>query len=68
MFRYITHMPAAVVLGFWIVLQVFSQIGAPAGKASGVAYMAHIGGFIAGAALVFLFGRGGAVKKASIHF
>jgi membrane associated rhomboid family serine protease len=63
MFRYIAHMPAAVVLGFWIVLQVFSQISTPAGKASGVAYMAHIGGFIAGAALVFLFGRGGNGRK-----
>ncbi|HKP94112.1 MAG TPA: rhomboid family intramembrane serine protease [Fibrobacteria bacterium] len=58
MFRYITHMPAAVVLGFWIVLQVFSQVSTPAGKASGVAYMAHIGGFIAGVALVLIFGRG----------
>jgi membrane associated rhomboid family serine protease len=58
MFRYITHMPAAVVLGFWIVLQIFSQIGTPAGKATGVAYMAHIGGFIAGVMLILIFGRG----------
>jgi membrane associated rhomboid family serine protease len=57
--RYITHMPAAVVLGFWIVLQIFSQVSTPAGKASGVAYMAHIGGFIAGAVLILIFGRGG---------
>ncbi|MEO6094854.1 MAG: rhomboid family intramembrane serine protease [Fibrobacteria bacterium] len=57
--RFITHLPAAVVLGFWIVLQVFSQVGIPAGKASGVAYMAHIGGFIAGAILILIFGRGG---------
>jgi membrane associated rhomboid family serine protease len=56
--RYITHMPAYIVLGFWIVLQVISQAGTPAGKASGVAYMAHIGGFAAGVALVLLFGRG----------
>ena len=57
--RYITHMPAAVVLGFWIVLQIFSQISTPAGKSSGVAYMAHIGGFAAGVALILVFGRGG---------
>lgn len=57
-FRYITRMPAATVLGFWILLQVFTQISTPAGRASGVAYMAHIGGFAAGAGLVFLFGRG----------
>jgi membrane associated rhomboid family serine protease len=58
MMRYITHMPAAVVLGFWIVLQIFSQISTPAGKASGVAYMAHIGGFMAGAVLILIFARG----------
>ena len=34
-----------------------SQVGTPAGEATGVAYMAHIGGFIAGLALVFLLGR-----------
>jgi membrane associated rhomboid family serine protease len=57
--RYITHMPAVVVLGFWIVLQIFSQVSTPAGQASGVAYMAHIGGFAAGVALVLILGRGG---------
>jgi membrane associated rhomboid family serine protease len=56
--RYITHMPAAVVLGFWIVLQIFSQVSTPAGKASGVAYMAHIGGFIAGVILILALARG----------
>ncbi|MDB5103582.1 MAG: gluP [Fibrobacteres bacterium] len=56
--RYITHMPAAVVLGFWIVLQIFSQVSTPAGEASGVAYMAHIGGFMAGVALILVLARG----------
>ena len=51
MLRFVTHMPAAVVLGFWIVLQIFSQVSTPAGKSSGVAYMAHIGGFVAGRGL-----------------
>jgi membrane associated rhomboid family serine protease len=53
----ITELPAMVVLGLWIVLQLVSQVGTPAGEATGVAYMAHIGGFIAGLALVFLLGR-----------
>ena len=57
--RYITHMPAAVVLGFWILLQIFSQVTTSAGRGSGVAYMAHIGGFAVGAALILAFGRGG---------
>jgi membrane associated rhomboid family serine protease len=53
----ITELPAMVVLGLWIVLQLVSQVGTPAGEATGVAYMAHIGGFVAGLALVFLLGR-----------
>ena len=56
--RFITHMPAAVVLGFWIVLQVLSQAGMPAGESGGVAYLAHIGGFAAGVALILVLARG----------
>lgn len=55
--RVLTYMPAIVVLGFWILLQVFSQVATPAGEASGVAYMAHIGGFAAGVVLVLLMSR-----------
>jgi membrane associated rhomboid family serine protease len=55
--RFITVMPAYIVLGFWIVLQVFSQVGSSASEASGVAYMAHIGGFAAGVVLVMLMAR-----------
>jgi membrane associated rhomboid family serine protease len=53
-------MPALVVIGLWIGLQFFSGIGSIANTAEtgGVAYMAHIGGFIAGFVLTFLF-RGG---------
>ena len=48
--------PALIVIGLWIVLQFFSGIGsiASAGQ-GGVAYMAHIGGFVAGFVLTFLF-------------
>jgi membrane associated rhomboid family serine protease len=55
--RTVTQLPAIVVLGFWILLQVFSQVASPAGEASGVAYMAHIGGFTAGVVLVLLMAR-----------
>jgi len=50
-------MPALMVIGFWFVLQLFSGIGSIADTADtgGVAYMAHIGGFIAGFVLTFLF-------------
>ncbi len=54
--RQIVHMPAFMVLGLWIVLQVVSQISVVGGAGGGVAYMAHIGGFVAGLALIFLFG------------
>jgi len=50
------ELPAVVVLGFWIVLQIFSQYTATYQHASGgVAYMAHIGGFATGLVLCFLF-------------
>jgi len=56
--RGVIPMPALVVIGLWIVLQFFSGIGSIANTADtgGVAYMAHIGGFIAGFVLAFLFG------------
>jgi membrane associated rhomboid family serine protease len=49
-------MPAFLVLGAWIALQVVEQWNSLAVKSSGgVAYMAHIGGFVAGMVLVFVF-------------
>ena len=57
--RFITPMSALVVIGFWIVLQIFSQINvfaAGSQNAGGVAYMAHIGGFATGVILTFLLG------------
>ncbi len=55
--RGVVPMPALVVIGFWILLQFVNGIGAIAQTAEtgGVAYMAHIGGFIAGLLLAFLF-------------
>ncbi len=54
--RGVIPMPALVVIGFWIVLQLFSSIGSIANTADtgGVAYMAHVGGFVAGVVLTFL--------------
>ena len=56
--RVVTLVPALIVIGGWIVLQFFSGIASIAETADtgGVAYMAHIGGFIAGFVLTFLFG------------
>jgi membrane associated rhomboid family serine protease len=53
----VIQLPALIVIGFWIVLQFFSGIGSIANSAQtgGVAYMAHIGGFVAGFMLTFFF-------------
>jgi membrane associated rhomboid family serine protease len=53
----VVQAPALMVIGFWIVLQLFSSIGSIANTADtgGVAYMAHVGGFVAGFVLTFLF-------------
>lgn len=40
--------PAGVVLGFWFVLQVFSGAGSIGATGGGVAWFAHIGGFVFG--------------------
>ena len=55
--RGIIPMPALVVIGGWIVLQLVSGIGSISQTADtgGVAYLAHIGGFVAGLALTFVF-------------
>ena len=55
--RGVVPMPALVVIGFWIVLQFISGIGSitQSAETGGVAYMAHIGGFVAGLVLTFLF-------------
>jgi membrane associated rhomboid family serine protease len=58
--RGVIPMPALAVIGLWIVLQFVSGIGSISNTAEsgGVAYMAHIGGFIAGFLLtLFLRGR-----------
>lgn len=59
-FFFITTMeiPAYLILIYWFVLQVFSGVGSIgySDLQGGVAFFAHIGGFVAGAILVFLMG------------
>ena len=55
-FSRITVIPSVVLLGFWFLLQVFSEVGSIGDvQNGGVAYMAHIGGFIFGALAWRLF-------------
>ena len=56
-FSRMMYVPAGFVLGFWFVMQVVSG-GMSVGRAGGgVAFFAHIGGFVAGMALIGLFKR-----------
>jgi membrane associated rhomboid family serine protease len=60
----VIQMSALIVIGLWIVLQFFSSVASitSAADTGGVAYMAHVGGFIAGIVLTFLF-RGRTVPR-----
>lgn len=60
MMRMVTQVPAIVAIGIWFAFQLISGLGMLGGGAElgGVAYAAHIGGFLAGLVLVKLFDRG----------
>ena len=50
------RLPAVFFLGFWFILQLFSgTVMLTYGVRSGVAYWAHVGGFVAGMAIALLF-------------
>jgi membrane associated rhomboid family serine protease len=54
----IARVPAIIVIGLWFVLQLFSGIGSVAATTDtgGVAYMAHVGGFMAGLVITWILG------------
>jgi len=60
----IMYLPASILLGIWFAMQIFSAF---AGGGGGVAWYAHIGGFLVGVLLVSVFtggaGRGGRKRK-----
>ncbi len=56
-FSRIARIPALFFISLWFILQIFSgvmQLGASA-ESGGVAYWAHVGGFLAGLALAFIY-------------
>jgi membrane associated rhomboid family serine protease len=57
LFRFLTDVPAYVAVGIWFAFQIISSLPMFGGRSpqGGVAYAAHIGGFIAGVALVKVF-------------
>jgi membrane associated rhomboid family serine protease len=60
LFRFLTDVPAWVAIGIWFAFQLISGLGMLGGgsQQGGVAYAAHIGGFIAGLVLIKFFDRG----------
>jgi membrane associated rhomboid family serine protease len=54
LFVTIVHVPALFVLGIWFLMQIVSGM-LPSSGEGGVAFFAHIGGFVAGMALVPFF-------------
>src|ERR1700741_1082450 len=61
LFRFLTDVPAYVAIGIWFAFQLISGLGMLGGgsQAGGVAYAAHVGGFLAGLILIKFFDRGG---------
>ena len=59
------EMPAWVSIGLWFLFQVVAGMGLLGGgsQAGGVAYAAHVGGFIAGLILIKMFARGAASTR-----
>jgi membrane associated rhomboid family serine protease len=55
-FLQLIELPAILVLGFWFVLQALQGVGSLQAE-TGVAWFAHIGGFMFGAAIALLFYR-----------
>jgi membrane associated rhomboid family serine protease len=60
LFRFLTDVPAYVAIGIWFAFQLISGIGVlgEGSQSGGVAYAAHVGGFVAGLVLIKLFDMG----------
>ena len=57
-FSQLVRVPAVLVLGLWFVIQILSSLAADPER-GGVAWFAHIGGFVAGMAMIPFFKRRG---------
>ncbi len=62
----VIELPAVAVLGMWFVLQLFNGVGGLGTQVNGgVAYWAHVGGFVFGALAAWLFFRGRGPRRAA---
>jgi len=57
------RVPAWVMLGIWFLMQLFSGLGSRGQTGGGVAWFAHIGGFVAGILLILFFEKRRKVLK-----
>jgi membrane associated rhomboid family serine protease len=62
-FVQIAFIPAALLIGLWFVIQLFSVGAVAEAQTGGVAYLAHVGGFVFGAATARLFEDGGRLDQ-----
>jgi membrane associated rhomboid family serine protease len=65
LFRFLTDVPAYVAIGIWFAFQLVSGLGmlGDGSQQGGVAYAAHIGGFIAGLVLIKFFDMGHTARR-----
>jgi len=59
--------PAVFMLGYWLLIQVFSGFASIGAQGGGVAFWAHVGGFVAGALLILLFKDNTLLDKHPYH-
>jgi membrane associated rhomboid family serine protease len=66
---YVTRIvvPAAFMIGYWFLLQLLGGFGSLDQEGGGVAFWAHVGGFAAGAALIFVFRKPELVARHPYH-
>jgi membrane associated rhomboid family serine protease len=57
------YVPARLFIGLWFVLQLLMALGGIGGTGGGVAFFAHIGGFVAGFVLVKVMGPGRSYRR-----
>ena len=62
-FMTFVELPAFILLFFWFALQLLSGVGSIGAAQPGVAWWAHIGGFAAGALLIFILPRHRGAKQ-----
>ena len=59
--------PAFLMLGYWLLVQLLSGVGTLGAEGGGVAFWAHVGGFVAGAVMIFMFRKRRLLERHPYH-